>query len=72
MCSNMFYKSLFRAVSCQKLLLEEVYMLDRFALEVFLSVYIDRKMPKFRLLTNRYPTLGYPREADEVFKKNSE
>ena len=43
MCSNMFYKNLFRAVSCQKLLLEEVYMLDRFAMEVFLSVYIDRK-----------------------------
>ena len=37
MCSSMFYKNLFRAEE------EEVYMLDRFALEVFLSVYIDRK-----------------------------
>ena len=51
-------------------------MLDRFAFEVFLSVYIFSpsitKMPKFRLLTKRDPTLGYTREADEIFKKNSE
>ena len=36
----MFYKNLFWAEEQQE---EEVYMLDRFALEVFLSVYIDRK-----------------------------
>ena len=76
MCCNMFYKTLFRAVSCRKLFLEEVYMLDRFAFEVFLSVYIFSpsiaRMPKFRLLTKRDPTLGYTREADEMFKKNSE
>ena len=51
-------------------------MLDRFAFEVFLSVYIFSpsitKMSKFRLLTKRDPTLGYTREADEIFKKNSE
>ena len=29
-------------------------------------------MPKFILLTKRDPTLGYTREADEMFKKNSE
>ena len=44
-------------------------MLDRFAFEVFLSVYIFSpsitRMPKFRLLTKRDPTLGYTREADE-------
>ena len=72
----MFYKTLFRAVSCRKLFLEEVYMLDRFAFKVFLSVYIFSpsiaRMPKFRLLTKRDPTLGYTREADEIFKKNSE
>ena len=66
---------LFRAVSFQKLFLEEVYMLDRFAFEVFLFVYIFSpliaRMPKFRLLTKRDPTLGYTREVDEVFK-NSE
>ena len=48
-------------------------MFDRFAFEVFLSVYIFSpsitKMPKFRLLTKRDPTLGYTREADEMFKK---
>ena len=51
-------------------------MLDRFAFEVFLFVYIFSpliaRMPKFRLLTKRDPTLGYTREVDEVFKKNSE
>ena len=50
-------------------------MLDHFAFEVFLSVYIFSpsiaRMPKFRLLTKRDPTLGYTREADEIFKKNS-
>ena len=46
-------------------------MLDRFAFEVFLSVYIfsPSMMPKFILLTKRDPTLGYTREADEMFKK---
>ena len=73
----MFYKTLFRAVSCRKLFLEEVYMLDHFPFEVSLSVYIFfspsiARMPKFRLLTKRDPTLGYTREADEMFKKNSE
>ena len=29
-------------------------------------------MPKFILLTKRDPTLGYTREADEMFKRNSE
>ena len=51
-------------------------MLDRFAFQVFLFVYIFSpliaRMPKFRLLTKRDPTLGYTREVDEVFKKNSE
>ena len=49
-------------------------MLDRFAFEVFLSVYIFSlsMMPKFILLTKKDPTLGYTREADEMFKKNSE
>ena len=51
-------------------------MLDRFAFEVFLFVYIFSpliaRMPKFRLLTKRDPTLGYTREVDEVFKKNTE
>ena len=28
-CSHVYYKALFRAVICQKLLLEEVYTLDR-------------------------------------------
>ena len=43
--------------------------LDRFAFEVFLSVYIFSpsitRMSRFRLLTKRDPTLGYTREADE-------
>ena len=51
-------------------------MLDRFAFEVFLFVYIFSpliaRMPKFRLLTKRDPTLGYTSEVDEVFKKNTE
>ena len=50
--------------------LEEVYMLDRFDFQVFLFVYIFSpliaRMPKFRLLTKRDPTLGYTREVDEV------
>ena len=51
-------------------------MLDRFTWEVFLSVYIFSlpiaRKPKFRLITKRDPTLGYTREADEVFTENSE
>ena len=48
-------------------------MLDRFAFEVFLSVYICSpsitKMPKFRFLTKRDPTLGHTREVDECSKR---
>ena len=53
--------------------MEEVYTLDRSPFEVFLSVYIFQpsiaRMPKVRLLKFM---LGYIREADEVFKNNSE
>ena len=53
--------------------MEEAYTLDRSPFEVFLSVYIFQpsiaRMPKVRLLKFM---LGYIREADEVFKNNSE
>ena len=69
----MYYKTLFRAVISQKLLFEEVYTLDRFAFEVFLSLYIFQpsiaRMP--RPLANRDSMLGHTREVDEVFKKIS-
>ena len=57
----------------QKIFVEEAYTLDRSPFEVFLSVYIFQpsiaRMPKVRLLKFM---LGYIREADEVFKNNSE
>ena len=53
--------------------MEEAYTLDRSPFEVFLSVYIFQpsiaRMPNVRLLKFM---LGYIREADEVFKNNSE
>ena len=65
---------LFRVVIYQKLFLEEAYTLDRFAFEVFLSVYIFQssiaRMLKFRLLTDSDSMLSHTWEADEVFKKN--
>ena len=58
-----------------KIFLKDVYTLDRFTL-VFLSVYIFQpsivRMQKVRLLTDWDSMLGHTKEADEVFKNNSE